>query len=148
MSGNYATPSMQSPGEYFTPVCWPSHSQTSSTRFNAHLPLLSEQFSKPTTDGLIQDGNSDFFNFSTGRRHIASLHSTFTLIPRHDPLQLFAMFVRSLIELDYYPRDQVELDFTLFPTFNLPGFVWGVVAKDDLTKAKEGRWDLVSFFCE
>ncbi|TDL29497.1 DUF1682-domain-containing protein [Rickenella mellea] len=108
---------------------------------NSHFTLLSQQFSSPTFAGLVPDGYSDFFNFSTGRRGVASLHTVFALMPRHDLLQMLFMFGRSLIELNYNPTDEVELDFKLSST-NTPGFVWAVVAKDELSKVKDGRWDL------
>ncbi|KAH8118295.1 DUF1682-domain-containing protein [Phellopilus nigrolimitatus] len=108
----------------------------------AHLPLLSQQFSKPeSSSGVVSDGYADFFVFSTGRRNVASLHSVFSLLPRHDLAQMAYRFVWGMIELVYRTEDALELDFKLFPSAT-PGFVWGVVSKDCLQKVKEGRWDL------
>ncbi|OJT03748.1 Coiled-coil domain-containing protein 47 [Trametes pubescens] len=110
--------------------------------FEAHEALYKLQFSKPThTEGLSQDGNSDFFAFSTGRRALTSLHTTFTLRPRHDLFQTIFHFVRGLVELDYKVYDEVELEFT-FREGAAPETVWAVVAKDELKKIRDERWDL------
>ncbi|KZW04082.1 DUF1682-domain-containing protein [Exidia glandulosa HHB12029] len=110
----------------------------------AHRSLLTAQFSKPTSASgtLIQDGGSDFYNFSTGRRGVSSLHTVFSLLPRHDLFELAIQFGRGLIELDYRPYDKIELDFTLSPSAGVPNFVWAVVDKDDVKSFKQDRWDL------
>jgi hypothetical protein len=105
--------------------------------------LLTQQFSKPTVAGLVPDGYSDFFSFSTGRRNIASLHVVFKLIPRHDLLQRAYQFIWSCADLTYNPKDELELDFKLFTGPNSPTFVWAAVNKDYLPKIKDTRWDLV-----
>ncbi|KAK7061737.1 hypothetical protein R3P38DRAFT_2831261 [Favolaschia claudopus] len=107
---------------------------------NAHLPVLQQQFSKPKR--WTQDGYSDFFNFSTGRRNIASLHSIFTLRPRHDFLQFAFQEARTFIDLQYRPTDDLQLDFKLFPDAMAHDFVWAVVSKDELPTVKNERWDL------
>lgn len=112
------------------------------TRFDAHLPLLRSQFSRPTNGGLTQDGYSDFFNFSTGRRAITSLHSVFTLRPRHDFLQILFQFAWALQDLNYHPKDELELDFKLASDAGVPDFVFAVVAKDELVTIRDKRWDL------
>ncbi|KAG6854768.1 hypothetical protein C0991_001195 [Blastosporella zonata] len=112
--------------------------------FNAYLPLLEKQFSKPLgRNGLTKDGNSDFYIFSTGRRNVASLHTVFTLRPRHDPFQYLFQFARTLVDLHYRPKDDVTLDFKLAPNALSQEFVWAIVAKDELLSIKNGRWDLV-----
>ncbi|KAI0375655.1 DUF1682-domain-containing protein [Pilatotrama ljubarskyi] len=115
--------------------------------FETHELLYKAQFSKPThTDGLSQDGNSDFFAFSTGRRALTSLHTTFTLRPRHDFFQYLFQTARGLIELDYKVYDEVELEFTFREPVGkegaVPECVWAVVAKDELKKIRNERWDL------
>ena len=54
---------------------------------------------------------------------------------------------RGLIELDYQPYDEVELDFTFrdMPGKEnaVPDCVWAVVAKDEIKGIKSKRWDLV-----
>ncbi|CDO75603.1 hypothetical protein BN946_scf184858.g43 [Trametes cinnabarina] len=115
--------------------------------FDEHLPIYQAQFSKPThATGLVQDGNSDFFVFSTGRRALTSLHTTFTLRPRHDLFQYLFQVVRGLIELDYKVYDEVELEFTFREPAGkegaVPECVWAVVAKDELKKIRDQRWDL------
>ena len=57
-------------------------------------------------------------------------------------------FAWSVIDLTYNTEDEVELDFKLFPSSSVPGFVWGVVSKECLKTAKQNRWDLVSLICE
>jgi hypothetical protein len=110
--------------------------------FDAHLPILEQQFSKPTNGGLTQDGYSDFFNFSTGRRGLSSMHTIFTLRPRHDFLQWAFQVGRTFVDLQYRPRDEIQLDFKLLPGSSVPDCVWAVVAKDELLSIKDKRWDL------
>ncbi|TFK28725.1 DUF1682-domain-containing protein [Coprinopsis marcescibilis] len=108
-----------------------------------HLPLFEQQFSKPQPkQGLTADGYSDFFNFSTGRRNIASLHTIFTLRPRHDLFQILYQTFKSLIDLQYRVIDELQLDFKLAPGALPADFVWAVVAKDELPTVKKNRWDL------
>jgi hypothetical protein len=120
-------------------------------RLQAHLNILEKQFSRPTgasgrsDAALTSDGYSDFFAFSTGRRGIASLHTVFTLRPRHDFFQLAFQFFWGLVDLLYTPRDDLTLDFTLHTTpAVVPEFVWALVAKDEANSIKKDRWDLVS----
>ncbi len=115
-----------------------------SHRLNEHMSLYESQFSKPTTTGLINDGFADFFNFSTGRRNVLSLHTVFSLVPRQDLVTSLYRFFYGLYDFLYRNEDCVELDITLAPNPNAPNFVWGVVAKEYLSKVKENRWDLVS----
>jgi len=112
-------------------------------RFEEHLPLLQQQFSNPTNGGLTQDGYSDYFNFSTGRRGITSLHTVFILRPRHDFFQLVFQFLWGLQDLGYRPADEIELDFRLAEGLGCPDFVFGVVSKEDMVNIRERRWDLV-----
>ncbi|TFY60890.1 hypothetical protein EVG20_g7256 [Dentipellis fragilis] len=113
-----------------------------AARLKAHLGLYEKQFSKPSVGGLVADGYSDFFNFSTGRRAIASLHTVFTLRPRHDLFQLIYQFGWGMADLNYAPQDDVELDFKLQSDVAIPDFIWAIVAKDELKSIKDGRWDL------
>lgn len=111
--------------------------------FASHESLYKSQFSKPVQDGgLTQDGNSDFFAFSTGRRAVSHLHTTFTLRPRHDLMQYAYQFIRGIVELDYRVEDEVELDFTLKDTDNIPNAVWAIVSKEELRSIRGKRWDL------
>jgi hypothetical protein len=108
------------------------------------MGLLEKQFSRPTEGDLTADGYSDFFNFSTGRRNIASLHTVFTLRPRHDLFQLIYQTGWGLIDLLYTPKDDVSLDFKLHATVAVPDFVWALVVKEEANSIKNERWDLVS----
>ena len=105
--------------------------------------LLEKQFSKPTLSGLVADGYSDFYSFSTGRKNVKSLHTIFKMLPRHDPIQMIMNFAQSFYDLSYSTGDKITHDFQLSNS-NLPPFVWAIVAKDHLSKIKNGRWDLVS----
>ncbi|KAH9844318.1 DUF1682-domain-containing protein [Rhodofomes roseus] len=113
--------------------------------FDTHTPLLEAQFSMPIpANGLVRDGNSDWFNFSTGRRAVKSLHTTFALRPRHDLLQYIYQFGRGLMELDYKAADAVELDFTFNAPASasaVPDCVWAVIAKDEMKGIRTRRWD-------
>ena len=112
-----------------------------------YLPIYKQQFSKPQKeDGLVVDGYSDSFNFSTGRRNIASLHTIFTLRPRHDFFQLAFQTGKTFVDLQYRPRDDLELDFKLSSGALNESFVFAIVAKDELPSVKDGRWDLVRIF--
>lgn len=140
-------------------------------RFQAHLPLYQAQFSRPANaEGLMSgrvcpsctlipflnlpssghaDGNSDFFAYSTGRRALASLHTTFTLRPRHDLLQVVYQFVRGIVELDYVVQDKVDLEFTFREPVGkegaIPEAVWAIVSKEEMKRLRNDRWDLVRF---
>ncbi|KAL5527658.1 hypothetical protein ACEPAG_6459 [Sanghuangporus baumii] len=110
---------------------------------NAHYALLEQQFSKPSAaGGLIPDGHAEFFNFSTGRRNIESLHSVFALLPRHDGLKMLYQFCWGLADMTATAEDEIELDFKLHPSSTVPGFVWGAVSKECLRTIKRDRWDL------
>lgn len=110
---------------------------------SVHLPIYEQQFSRPQSKtGLIQDGYSDSFNFSTGRRNVASLHTIFTLRPRHDFFQWIFQTARTFVDLHYRPVDDIQLDFKLLPGALQDGFVWAIVAKDELLSVKANRWDL------
>lgn len=118
-----------------------------NTWLSAHMDVLNKQFSRPTAAGgngidLTSDGYSDFFAFSTGRRNISSLHTVFTLRPRHDILQFALQFAWGLVDLLYAPNDDVTLDFTLHTTAAVPDFVWALVAKGEANSIKKERWDL------
>ncbi|KLO06905.1 DUF1682-domain-containing protein [Schizopora paradoxa] len=113
-----------------------------STWLNAHMALYESQFSKPTTSGLINDGFADFFNYSTGRRNVLSLHTVFALVPRQDLVTSLYRFFYGQYDFLYKNEDSVELDFTLASNPNSQHFVWGIVAKEYLSKVKENRWDL------
>jgi hypothetical protein len=127
---------------------WSCHFQTHiCVRFKAHVGVLEKQFSKPVAsgDGLISDGYSDFFSYSTGRKHVNALHTIFKLRPRHDPTQIIYQFLYGLYDLNYAPQDEVQLDFTLAPGYLPHDFVWAVAKKEELKSIKDDRWDLVSW---
>ncbi|KAJ3828599.1 hypothetical protein EV361DRAFT_155024 [Lentinula raphanica] len=109
---------------------------------NGYRNLLKDQFSSPVVNGLIRDGHSDFFTFSTGRKNVASLHTIFRLKPYHDLAQTIYQTVWSLVDLQYNPKDDLQLDFKLFPSALPHDFVWAVVAKDELKTIRDSRWDL------
>ncbi|KAI0307337.1 hypothetical protein B0F90DRAFT_1814101 [Multifurca ochricompacta] len=88
---------------------------------SAYTGIFEKQFSLPTAGGLTADGYTDFFNFSTGRRNIASLHTVFTLRPRHDIFQLAYQ--------------------VLHATVAVPDFVWALVTKGEANLVKLERWD-------
>ncbi|KAJ3505951.1 hypothetical protein NLJ89_g7149 [Agrocybe chaxingu] len=111
--------------------------------FAKHLPLYEQQFSRPQyKGGLTGDGYSDFFGFSTGRRNVVSLHTIFTLRPRHDFFQWLFQTGKTLVDLHYRPADDIQLDFKLAPGALADNFVFAIVAKDELLSVKENRWDL------
>ncbi|KAI0320822.1 hypothetical protein OF83DRAFT_1169001 [Amylostereum chailletii] len=111
--------------------------------FAAHRSIYHAQFSRPEDSGLTTDGYSDFFTFSTGRRLIASLHTVFTLRPRHDLLQYIFQFLwTNVYDLKYDPKDEILLDFAVAHDASVPDFVWAIVAKSELHSIKKERWDL------
>ena len=75
---------------------------------------------------------------------MASLHTTFALRPRHDPLQVIYQFLFGLYDFTYIPSDLVTLDFKLHPTSSAPEGIFAVVRKEELKTIKHERWDLVS----
>lgn len=92
---------------------------------------------------VLSDGPTDFFNLSTGRRGIETLHTVFALNPRHDLLQTLYHVGWGFAQLDYEPTDEVYLDFLLPSTTSSVGFVWALVNKEELRDIKKSRWDLV-----
>ncbi|KAF8639929.1 hypothetical protein AX17_001179 [Amanita inopinata Kibby_2008] len=50
--------------------------------------------------------------------------------------------MRTFVDLDYRPRDNIQLDFKLAPGTIPYDFVWAVVAKSELRSIKDDRWDL------
>lgn len=119
-------------------------------RLDAHFPIYERQFSKTETKygRLTADGYSDFFSFCTGRRNITSLHTVFTFRPRHDLFQYVFQFGRQLMDLQYRPKDDLQLDFTLAPGILPHDFVFAIVSKSELVTIKDSRWDLVRYFFE
>ncbi|KAJ3785455.1 hypothetical protein GGU10DRAFT_354804 [Lentinula aff. detonsa] len=109
---------------------------------NGYRNLLKDQFSSPYVNGLVRDGHSDFFTFSTGRKNVASLHTIFKLKPYHDLAQTLFQTFWSLVDLQYNPKNDLQLDFKLFPSVLPHDFVWAIVVKDELKSIKDGRWDL------
>ncbi|KAI6004007.1 DUF1682-domain-containing protein [Pisolithus albus] len=81
--------------------------------YSALLPLLSRQFSKPTT-GLISDGPSDFFY----------LWSAYDL--RYEPFDALTF--------------DITLDSDAAAA--TPDFIWAVVRKSELALIRDQRWDL------
>ena len=75
---------------------------------------------------------------------MASLHTVFTLRPRHDPFQVIYQFLFGLYDFSYSPADIVTLDFKLHPTTSAPEGIFAVVRKEELRTIKHERWDLVS----
>lgn len=123
--------------------------KTNSTRayawIKAHSALYTAQFSTPFSSGeVIADGPTDLTAYSTGRRGLYNLHTTFTLLPRHDIFQLLYIFIRGLIQIEWNPQDEIRLDFTLRHDDTRPGFVWAVVNKNELKSLRADRFDLVS----
>ncbi|KAH0839735.1 DUF1682-domain-containing protein [Lanmaoa asiatica] len=119
--------------------------RTANALYSALHPLLARNFSAPaSSSGLISDGPTDFFVFSTGRRALASLHTVLSLVPRQDPLHLLFQSLWQFYDLRYHPRDHLSLDFLLDPdtAAALPDFIWAVVNKSELTTIKDNRWDL------
>jgi hypothetical protein len=74
------------------------------------------------------------------------LHTIFTLRPRHDFFQWIFQTARTFVDLHYRPADDIQLDFKLSPGALQDGFVWAIVAKDELLSVKSNRWDLVGTF--
>lgn len=110
----------------------------------AHSALYTAQFATPFSSGeVLADGASDLAAFSTGRRGLYSLHTTFTLLPRHDLIQQLYIFIRSSLQLDWVAQDEITLDFNLRHG-SAPGFVWAIVNKDELKNLRANRFDVVS----
>ncbi|KZV71374.1 DUF1682-domain-containing protein [Peniophora sp. CONT] len=120
-----------------------ANSKKASAWLNAHKALYDSQFSRPLDGGLTKDGYSDMFAFSTGRRALRSLHTVFTLRPRHDLLQLLFQFGwANVYDLSYEPRDTLTLEFALAEDYAAPDAVFAIVAKDEMGTIRKERWDL------
>ncbi|KAG9103150.1 hypothetical protein FRC06_000098 [Ceratobasidium sp. 370] len=70
------------------------------------------------------------------------------MLPRHDIFQIIFQKLYGLTDLQYAPKDEVLLDIKLRDKDGLngegKGFVWGVVAKNEMQALRKQRWD-VSF---
>jgi len=82
------------------------------------------------------------FVFSTGRRTVSSLHTVFSLRPRHDFSRLAFQLAWGLVDLLYAPKDDLTLDFKLHASAPVPEFVWALVARGEVNSIKKERWDL------
>ncbi|KZT39598.1 DUF1682-domain-containing protein [Sistotremastrum suecicum HHB10207 ss-3] len=120
-------------------------SQKAKAWLKAHRSLYGAQFSKPSPANgeLVQDGFTSYFIFSTGRRYVKTLHSTFEMRPLHDLLQLIVNFGWGLYFFDYKSEDVLQLDFHLQPSVGGPSsWVWAIVNKNYLNQSRQERWDL------
>lgn len=75
------------------------------------------------------------------------MHTIFTMLPRHDIFQIIYQKLYGLTDLQYAPQDEVLLDIKLRDKDGLngegKGFVWAVVAKNEMQALRKQRWDLV-----
>ncbi|KAF7775912.1 hypothetical protein Agabi119p4_4305 [Agaricus bisporus var. burnettii] len=132
---------------FYVAVWWfgSSRNKRAATKWlDVYYPTYEKQFSRTVTKHgpLTADGYTDYFSYCTGRRNIASLHTVFTFRPRHDLFQYVFQMGRQLMDLQYRPRDDLQLDFTLAPGVLAHDFVFAIVTKEELASIKDNRWDL------
>ncbi|SPO23406.1 uncharacterized protein UTRI_02084 [Ustilago trichophora] len=111
------------------------------------LPALEEEFAVVANDDgkghLLWNGGNSALMFASGRRGCASLHVTFELIPRHDPMEIvFALLKDTLLASNTAFRDSITLTFTLPPTADNVSGVFALVNKGALQHTRTGRFDL------
>ncbi|SPO22082.1 uncharacterized protein UTRI_02084_B [Ustilago trichophora] len=114
---------------------------------SAALPTLEEEFAVVTNDDgkghLLWNGGNSALMFASGRRGCASLHVTFDLIPRHDPMEIvFAFLKDTVLASNTAFRDTITLTFTLPPTADNVSGVFALVNKGALQHTRTGRFDL------
>lgn len=86
-----------------------------TSRIAGIMPILSQQFElihpSPTSDfPLISDDPRTFLSYASGRKSVVSTHTTFSLLPRHDPFLLLWAFLRPIFDVSA-PAAQDELTF-------------------------------------
>lgn len=113
------------------------------------IPVLKEEFAAVVGDEngkgmLMWNGGSDAVIFASGRRGCQSLHTVFSLKPRHEPLQRIYNTVSDIVLANTVPssRDQIVLTFTLPQTADNVIGVFGLVDKSVLQVTRSGRFDL------
>ncbi|CBQ72109.1 conserved hypothetical protein [Sporisorium reilianum SRZ2] len=115
---------------------------------SAALPTLEHEFAVVANDDgkghLLWNGGSAAMMFASGRRGCASLHVTFALIPRHDPMEMLFAFAKdiALASTTSSFRDTVTLTFTLPSTADNVSGVFALVHKGALQHTRSGRFDL------
>ncbi|KAL7412985.1 hypothetical protein BDY24DRAFT_390264 [Mrakia frigida] len=137
------------------------------------LPILEKNFTllapnpKEEKFPLIADGSDAFLSYASGRRGTLGMHTTISLIARHDPLTLiYNHLISPLIDLtSSTPSDTLTIAVSLRPESNpsastkawgvslvgdpagdtgagLRTGTWGVLRKEGLNERRRGRWDL------
>lgn len=114
----------------------------------AALPALQQEFAAVANDDgpshLLWNGGNAALMFASGRRGCASLHVTFDLIPRHDPMEILFAFIKDTVMASSTSsfRDVITLTFTLPPTADNITGVFALVNKGALQATRSGRFDL------
>lgn len=114
----------------------------------AAVPTLEEEFAVVANDDgkghLLWNGGNSALMFASGRRGCSSLHVTFDLIARHDPMEILYTFAKDIVLASTTSsfRDTVTFTFTLPPTSDNVSGVFALVNKGALQHTRSGRFDL------
>lgn len=115
---------------------------------SAALPTLEQEFAVVANDDgkgqLLWNGGNAAMMFASGRRGCASLHVTFDLVARHDPMEILFTFAKdiALASTTSSFRDTVTLTFTLPSVADNVSGVFALVNKGALQHTRSGRFDL------
>ena len=115
---------------------------------SAAVPVLEQEFVVVANDDgkgqLLWNGGNSALMFASGRRGCASLHVTFELIPRHDPIEILFSLAKDIVLASTTSsfRDTVTFTFTLPPTSDNVSGVFALVNKGALQQTRSGRFDL------
>lgn len=115
---------------------------------SAALPTLENEFAAVANDDgkghLLWNGGNSALMFASGRRGCASLHVTFDLMPRHDPMEILYNVVKDIVLASTTSsfRDTITFTFTLPPTADNLSGIFALVNKGALQHTRSGRYDL------
>jgi hypothetical protein len=118
----------------------------SGNRIAPYMASIESQFSfvRP----LVSSGPALHLLYASGRRNAVALHTTLTLLPRHDIISLIRHFARMIYEPTYDAGEKIQFAFTLGRgDQGLQGEgvgVWAVVEKGFMRQFRAERWDMVN----
>lgn len=128
-----------------------AQNQSMAKRFaDAATPVLAQEFAVVAEDDVSKksavfwNGGNSAMMFASGRRGCSSLHVTFDLQPRHDPMELLYLFMKDTLVAATKSslRDSISLTFTLPATADNINGVFALVNKNALQVTRSGRFDL------
>ena len=116
------------------------------TSTDPYVPLLKENFA--ANKSLVDSGPAQHLLYSSGRRNTVSLHGSLRLYPIHDLFGVLTYLAKTILEPTFDGSESLTWLLTLGKGdsgLQSDGLgVWAVVAKSQLKRVRDERWDLVS----